>query len=88
VEFDSAKQATLYLKMGGMDMVCPIGLDGSYRQSSEGTGFRGYWKDAQTFQFEAFDIGVLSRQMLFDDNRLEINLPEAKLTVACQAQNP
>jgi hypothetical protein len=44
-------------------------------------------KDAQIFQFEAFDIGVCSRQMLFDGNRLEISLPEAGFMVACQAQN-
>jgi len=88
LEFDSSAQAKLFLKMGGTDMVLPIGLDGSYRLASDGTGSRGYWNDARTFNFEAFDIGLLSRQVLFDGDSLQISLPEAGLTVSCQVQNP
>ena len=88
LEFDGSAQASLFLKMGGMDMVLPIGLDGSYRLSSDGTGARGYWEDAQTFHFEAFDIGLLSRKVVFDGDKLEVSLPEAELTVACQVENP
>jgi CubicO group peptidase (beta-lactamase class C family) len=88
MEFDNSQQASLYLKMGGVDTVFPIGLDGHYRLSPEGAGFRGYWEDTQTFQFESFDIGRSSRQFRFDGDGLEINLPEAGLTVACQNQNP
>ncbi|HLO31375.1 MAG TPA: serine hydrolase [Anaerolineales bacterium] len=86
MEFTDPKQATLFLKMDGTDMVLPIGLDGSFRISPEGAGFRGYWKDARTFQFDVFNIGVLTRQVLLDGDRLEFSLPEAGLTVPCQAQ--
>ncbi len=85
--FDGTTQANLFLKMGGADMVLPIGLDGSYRVSSQGAGYRGYWEDARTFQFQAFDIGLLSRQVVFDGDSLAISLPEAELTVACRVQN-
>jgi len=88
MEFDGTEQATIFLKMGGTDMVFPIGLDGSYRLSSEGSGFRGYWENTQAFYFEAFNIGVISRQVVFDGQDLQISLPEAGLTVACQTQNP
>jgi hypothetical protein len=88
MEFDGTEQATIFLKMGGTDMVLPIGLDGSYRLSSEGSGFRGYWEDTQAFHFEAFNIGVISRQIVFDGQDLQISLPEAGLSVACQTQNP
>ncbi len=87
MEFDSTAQANLSLKMGGADLVLPIGLDGSYRLSSQGVGYRGYWEDARTFQFQAFDIGLLRRQVVFNGDSMEISLPEAGLAVACQAQN-
>ena len=54
----------------------------------DGTGYRGYWEDEQTFHLEAFDIGLLSRTVLFDGDSLQVTLPEAGLTVACQVQNP
>jgi len=88
MEFDQPGQATLFAKIGGNDMVLPIGLDGSYRLSPEGSGFRGYWEDAQSFTFENFNIGVVSRQVIFDGESLQITLPEAGLTVTCRAQNP
>jgi hypothetical protein len=56
------EQATLFLRMDGTDLVLPIGLDGSYHLSPQGAGYRGYWEDGQTFQFEAFDIGPFHRQ--------------------------
>lgn len=86
MEFEGTDQATMFLRMEGTDMVLPIGLDGRYRLSAEGTGFRGYWEEPQVFHFEAFDIGVVSRQAHFDGDRLELSLPEADLTVSCQAQ--
>jgi len=81
------EQATLFLKMDGTDLVLPIGLDGRYRLSPKGAGYRGFWEDGQTFQFEAFDIGVLSRQVVFDGDGVQVSLPEAGLTVACQTQD-
>jgi len=88
MEFNHAEQATMNLRMSGTDMVLPIGLDGRYRLSPAGSGYRGYWEDAQTFQLEAFDIGLLSRKVVFDGDSLEVSFPEAGLTVACQVQNP
>jgi hypothetical protein len=54
----------------------------------DGTAFRGYWEDDYTFHLEEFDIGVLSRQLVFDGEGLQISFPEAELTVTCQVQNP
>jgi CubicO group peptidase (beta-lactamase class C family) len=70
--------------MDGTDMVLPIGLDGSYRLSAEGSGYRGYWEDPQVFYFEAFNIGVVNREVFFDGDGLQLSLPEAELMVACQ----
>ncbi len=88
LKFDGSEQATLSMKLAGVDTVLPIGLDGRYRLAGDGTGYRGYWEDAHTFQLEAFDIGLLSRKVVLDGNRLEVSIPEAELTVACQMQNP
>jgi hypothetical protein len=71
-----------------MDMVWPVGLDGRYRFSAEGQGQRGYWQDAFTFVFETFDIGQLTRQLIFENNTLELVIPEAGLTITCHVQNP
>ncbi len=87
IEFDGIDQATIFLKMAEVEMTLPVGLDGNFRLSAEGAGFRGYWLDAQTFYFEIFNIGVVSRQLAFEDQDLQISLPEAELTVACTAQN-
>ncbi len=86
MEFDEPDGATMFLKMGGEDLILPIGLDGSYRQAPEGEGYRGYWENAHIFHLEAFDIGLLSRQLTFDGQSVQISLPEAGLTVACQMQ--
>ena len=88
MDFNGTAQATLFLKMGGADMVLPIGLDGRYRLSSLGAGYRGYWQDAHTFQLQAFDIGLLSRQVVFDGDSVAISFPEAELTVTCKVQYP
>jgi CubicO group peptidase (beta-lactamase class C family) len=86
--FDEPGQATLYAKIGGADQTWPIGLDGNYRMSDLGTGFRGSWVDEHTFQFVVFNIGVVSRTMVFDDSTLQVTAPEANITIACQVQNP
>jgi hypothetical protein len=88
VEFNDPKFATLNLNLVDTDYVWPIGLDGNYRTSPEGAGMRGYWRDSQTFLVETFDIGVVNRQMKIDGNHLEFSLPDAGLTVTCQAQEP
>lgn len=88
IEFDDTNQARMFLKTGGMENVFPIGLDGDYRLSTEGSGFRGYWEDAQTFLLENFNIGVVSRRVVFNGDSLEISFSEAELEVACKIQNP
>ena len=87
-DFNNSETATLYLTRYGMEMVWPVGLDGRYRFSAEGQGQRGYWQDAVTFVFETFDIGHLTRQVNFDNNNLELVIPEAGLTITCHVQNP
>ena len=88
VEFDNPAIATLHLDLVDTNYVWPIGLDGRYRISPEGAGMRGYWKDSRTFLLETFDIGVVNRQMEVDGDRLEFSLPDAGLTIVCQAQEP
>jgi CubicO group peptidase (beta-lactamase class C family) len=88
IDFNDSEVATLYLTRYDMEMVWPVGLDGRYRFSAEGQGQRGYWQDAYTFVFETFDIGHLTRQLIFDGNTLELVIPEAGLTITCQVQNP
>ena len=41
-----------------------------------------------TFILEIFDIGQLTRRLHFDGNRLEVTIPEGKLTLECHNQNP
>jgi hypothetical protein len=88
IDFDDPGEAALSFMMDGTEIAWPIGLDGNYRFTPEGMGVRGAWKDAQTFQFIVFDVGVLYRQLIFGGDHLQIVLPEADLTIACKAQNP
>lgn len=47
---------------------------------------RGYWKDAQTFVIEVFDVGVNNRQFTFTDGQL---LVEADgMTIKGKTENP
>jgi hypothetical protein len=87
-DFNHSEVATLYVTRHNMEMVWPVGLDGRYRLSAEGQGQRGYWQDANTFVFETFDIGHLTRQLNFDGDTLELVIPEAGLTITCHVQNP
>jgi CubicO group peptidase (beta-lactamase class C family) len=86
--FNDLDLANLYMNLNNMDEVWPIGLDGKYRLSSEGKGLRGYWKDSQTFTFEVFDIGLLTRQLQFQVDRLLVNIPDMGLTFTCQLKIP
>ena len=87
IMFDDPKQAMFFVTVDGMDITMTIGLDGNRHLEPDGVATYGYWEDAQTFHFEEFDIGVLSRQVIFKDDRLQVSLPEAGLTVTCQAQD-
>ena len=86
-DFEDPEAVRLTMKLNNMDVVLPIGLDGRYRVSQEGTGTRGQWKDSQTFVFNIFDIGELTREVQFNGNQLSITAPEAKLTITCQMQD-
>ncbi len=86
IEFTNAEQAEIFLKMAGVDMILPVGLDGKYRLSAVGSASRGYWEDEQSFRFEVFNIGVATRQLVFEGQDLQIRFPEAGLTIACTAQ--
>ena len=87
IAFADPKRAMLFVTVDGMDFTMPIGLGGNRHLEPDGTATYGYWEDSQTFHFEEFDIGVLSRQVVFKDNRLQVSLPEADLTFNCQAQD-
>jgi CubicO group peptidase (beta-lactamase class C family) len=87
IQFDDPKVAALSLRMSGAEIAWPVGLDGDYRLTPEGTGIRGWWEDERTFQLDVFDVGVLHYQLVFEGERLQIVLPELDLTVPCQAQN-
>ena len=85
--FDDPDEATMFLEMGGVQTILPIGLDGNYHLASIGAGYRGWWEDEHTFTFEAFDIGVLLRKVVYDGNSLQITLPEFDMTITCHAQD-
>lgn len=87
-EFSDLHTASLYMNLNNADMILPIGLDGNYRLSKEGAAVRGRWKDDQTFVFNIFDIGELTREVRFQGDQLSITAPEADLTFTCQVQNP
>lgn len=84
IDFEHSGFATMFLKMGGVQTTLPIGLEGKYLFDSLGAGYRGWWQDARTFNFEAFDIGVLHRQILFEEDRMNVTLPELDLTITCR----
>ena len=88
LESNQPDVARLYMNKDNMDVVWPIGLDGKFLLSPEGEGLRGYWKDLQTFIFEVFDIGLLTRQLKFKGDQLEVSIPEAGMTLKCNVQNP
>jgi CubicO group peptidase (beta-lactamase class C family) len=88
LEFSGAEEASLSLTQYGVQSVWPVGLDGKYRLSLQGQGQRGYWQDAHTFVLEIFDIGQLTRLLHFEDDSLEVEIPEAELTLQCHVKNP
>jgi CubicO group peptidase (beta-lactamase class C family) len=76
LEFNDSTEATMYLKLQGIDVVWPIGLDGKYRLSPDGSAQRGYWEDPQTFVTEVFDVGLSTRRLHFKDDRMVIEAPD------------
>jgi len=88
LEFNDSAEATLYLKLEGVDEIWPIGVDGKYRLSPDGQGLRGYWADPQTFVFEIFDIGQNRYELHFEDDRLVITSAELGVKFEGQRENP
>ena len=86
LEFNDSAEATIYMKQRGSDVIWPIGLDGKYRLSSDGLELRGYWENPQTFVIEVFDVGLSTRTLHFDADRLLIDSPGMKLEG--QVKNP
>jgi CubicO group peptidase (beta-lactamase class C family) len=87
-EFNDLRTASMYMEQNGQDVVWPIGLDGQYRISPEGQGVQGQWKNDQTFVLKIFDIGRLTREIMFETGSLTVTIPEVDMTIKCQAQNP
>jgi CubicO group peptidase (beta-lactamase class C family) len=75
LEFNDPAEATMYLKLQGSDVALTIGLDGKYRLSPDGSAQRGYWEDPQTFVAEVFDIGLSTRRLHFQDDRIVLEIP-------------
>ncbi len=86
LDFSDPAEARIDLSLFGSEATWRVGLDGQYRQSPEGSMQRGYWKDAQTFVIEVFDVGVNNRQFTFTDGQL---LVEADgMTIKGKTENP
>jgi hypothetical protein len=88
LEANNAAEATLYMKLEGVDVAWPIGLDGKYRVAPSGQALRGYWADPETFVFEMFEDGMSTFRLHFEDERLEMSSPERGLKLGGQIGNP
>lgn len=77
-EFDDSFDVNMCMKLQGSDVTWPIGLDGKYRLSPDGSGRRGYWEDPQTFIIETFDIGLSTIRFRFENNRVLVESPDMK----------
>ena len=86
LEFNDPSEATIDLDLLEKEVTWKIGLDGQYRQSPEGSLQRGYWKDAQTFVIEVFDVGMDNRTFTFTDERVLVDA--SGLTIEGKMQNP
>ncbi len=88
LEFNDADEASLSLTQYGVEAIWPVGLDGKYRLSPQGQGQRGTWESSQVFILEIFDIGQLTRRLIFDNGSLEVEIPEVEMTLQCRVQTP
>ena len=85
-EYNDPSEVGVYLKYQGNDLVWRIGLDEKYRQSSDGSLRRGYWKDAATFVVEAFDVGLSTYKFTFTGDQVLVEAPG--VTLEGQVSNP
>ncbi|UCC51024.1 MAG: serine hydrolase [Anaerolineaceae bacterium] len=81
-------EAQLYMRLEGVDVVWPIGLDGKYRIAPSGQALRGYWADSQTFVIQIYEDGPSTFWLHFQDDRLEINSPEQGIRFEGQIGSP
>ena len=88
IDFTDPAQASLSFRISGVDIDWLIGLDGTYRFTPEGSAVRGGWEDERTFKFIVFDVGVLTRQVTFQDDSLQLFMPEIDLLIECQEEIP
>jgi CubicO group peptidase (beta-lactamase class C family) len=86
-DFNDATQAALAARINGVDDSWAIGTDGRYRLNPNGEALRGYWSDAQTFHYSVFDVGVIPYELHFENDAVEVRLPELNVTVPCRAQS-
>jgi CubicO group peptidase (beta-lactamase class C family) len=86
LDFNDPAEARIDVRLFGSDATWLVGLDEQYRQSPDGSLQRGYWKDAQTFVIEVFDVGINDRQFTFTDDQL---LVEADgMSIEAKMENP
>jgi hypothetical protein len=81
-------EARLYIRLEGVDVVWPIGLDGKYRIAPSGQALRGYWADPLTFVFMIFEDGPSTFQLHFQGDRVEINIPGTGVIFEGQIGSP
>lgn len=86
LKFQGNKEATLYMKIEGRDVIWPIGLDGKYRVEPDGLALRGYWSDPQTFVMEIFEIGLRTYELHFENDRM--TLETSVMKIEGQVENP
>ena len=85
-KYNDPSELGVYLKYQGHDWVWRIGLDDQYRQSSDGSLRRGYWKDAATFVVEVFDVGLSTYKFTFTGDQVLVDAPG--VTLEGQVSNP
>jgi hypothetical protein len=88
LDFSDPSQAVITTTLNGVEETTAIGMNGRYIQAANGETNTGYWKDANTFEYDTFDIGVLHQLLAFQGNTVEVSIPELELTVACHQLNP
>jgi CubicO group peptidase (beta-lactamase class C family) len=88
LDFNDPREAEMSLQMNGQDILWPVGLDGKYRMATDGQATSGFWQDDQTFVLNIFDVGQLTRKLIFSESNLEVSIPEVQMNIACRLQTP
>jgi CubicO group peptidase (beta-lactamase class C family) len=88
LDFNTPTDAGLSLRMNGQDIFWPVGLDGGYRMATDGQATSGFWEDEQTFVLNIFDIGQLTRKLIFNGSNMQVSIPEVQMNLECRIQTP